>query len=196
MKIDELEFDINKIEKITWKEMMAEWDKKHPVAHWVDETLFHGKSLFHYAPHHTLTHPWILIQDMYYWIEQAYWRVTKGWDYTATWSIDYYLAGQIPQLVRYLKNQKHKGISFDYLDDNAKGHGFDATEKEWDKASKNFDDTLELIAQGFDAYITIDKEMLWNDPKNKTRTKRYKEMKSKFDKGMELFVKYFHTLGD
>ena len=176
---------------------MGDWDKKHPIAHWVDDILFNGNSLGHMAPHHTLTHPWLIVQDIYYWIEQAWWRVTKGWDYSATWSIDYYLAEQIPQLVRFLKNQKHKGISFDYLNKNAKKNKYgEATEAEWDKASKNFDETLELIAQGFDAYITIDKEMLWNDPEDKARTKRYKEMKSKFDNGMKLFVKYFHTLGD
>jgi hypothetical protein len=182
----------------TSEEMFDAWHeefkKEDPIGYWIDNILFNGKSLGHYAPHYSLTHPWVLIKDGFYALQQAWERVIKGWDYTACWAVDHYLAKQIPQILRSLNDGRIKGTSWDYFDEDVKGR--EPTEEEWNKASKKFSETLELIAQGFDAYIIIDKEMLWEKDKDPEKVKRYFEMKEKFNKGMELFVKYFHTLGD
>ncbi len=186
--VEEMFFDIER-----------EWKNKHPIAYWVDHTLFKGKGLCNYAPHHTLTHPWIVIKDAFYQVQQAYERVVKGWDYTAVWSIDTHLAELIPQLVRSLK-ENTVGISMDYFDvspaELEKRENCEFTTEEMKEAEQKFHEVLDIIADGFDAYITIEREMLWNDPDDEKEAFRYQEMKSKFDKGMFYFCKYFHTLND
>ena len=94
-------------------------------------------------------------------------RGLRGYSECDHWSLDNYLNDIIPGLVRDLKTHLH---SFPY----------GMTVPEWEGI-------LEEIASGFEAGNLIDDCF---DPKKE------KELLAKFDRGMELFVKYYRNLWD
>ena len=94
-------------------------------------------------------------------------RGLRGYAERDHWSLDNYLNDVIPGLVRDLKNHLH---SFP----------MGMSVPEWEGI-------LEEIASGFEAGNLVDDCF---DPKEE------KELRAKFDRGMELFVKYYRNLWD
>jgi len=166
-----------------------QWEKEHPLAHWVNRVLFKEKTFFSYAPSYALTHPWKILEDFLREVKWAWQRVFRKWDDRVTWGLDCYLSEIVPQVLDTIRRMNIKGISADYLDEV--GY-FDADENQQEalteKAAERFDLVLKDVADGFRAYSDMDDVS--------PSSEAYAELMEKFQKGMNLFVKYFSSFGD
>jgi len=85
-------------------------------------------------------------------IKYAWQRVTRGWDDTAAFSIDYHLAKLIPELVNRLKTSGVTPISaFDGMEADASGN---YNPEQIAIARARWKKTLEEIVEGFEQYST------------------------------------------
>jgi hypothetical protein len=126
-----------------------------------------------------------------YKIKYAYQRVSRGWDDTAVWSIDWYLSKLIPQLVKRLKDNKigypmemYEGMT--PLDEG----GWTYSKEDDEAAAQKWQGILQTIIDGFEASKRIQEEHLWS------KSPEYAELDAKFEKGFELFHKYYFNLWD
>lgn len=106
-------------------------------------------------------------------------RCKYGFSDEDLWSFDWYLIGIIQQGLARLKKE-------------AIGYPSDLTSKKWDK-------TLDEIIDGFKSAEIITKRSLIEIDKDGClhfNEKGYKEHMKKFNKGMDLFKKYFFSLWD
>jgi hypothetical protein len=177
------------------EEMFDDFDKQfhqeHPIEYWIDNTLFKGNGIGNYAAHHTLLHPWLLVEDGWDQVRWAWERIWKYWDSRVIWSIDWYLSDMIPVWIKELKKVRYgypmtmfEGMT--PTDTNTWSYS-DEDEK---LASKKWDDILDKIILGFESYHRIHNESLWeNHPE-------YKELNENFEIGFDLFRKYFEDLWD
>jgi len=164
-------------------ELMArlnENDKKHPVRGWFDKIFPNG--IAGWRAWYSLSHPWKIIE--YCWQEMvfAWQRVFRGWDDRAVWSIDWYLAKLIPQLIRELSKQGH-GLPGDLFPNDTFGEG--ATPEEEEEALRKWHEILEKIAIGFDVYHEHEHEVFYKD-----------EFKKPFEEAFDLFRKWFGAFWD
>lgn len=170
-----------------WREEQKTKDEKKNLRNWLNKKFPNG--IAGWGAYYTLTHPWLILE---YWknhIKWAWQRVFRGWDDRAVWSIDYYFANTLPQMIRMLKEKKI-GIPVQMFDEEpyevenkCLGYNNDdmaIAEAKWDKI-------LDEIADGFEAYKNID------DVPFLEREKAYKEF---FDGPFELFKKYYVNLWD
>jgi hypothetical protein len=175
------------------------------IANFIDDKIFKEKSLADYRPSYALSHPHKIMEYVYDEVKKAIQRVQKGWDYTATWGIDTYLARMIPEILDSLKEKLDNphalvGIPMEFFDvewkELEKRGRYKFTKEEEENAKNNFRQAIMDISSGFRAYMVIIDEDLYDSKTDKQIREKYHLMKKTFDNGMELFVKYFHTLGD
>lgn len=105
--------------------------------------------------------------NIYRFLKYSYQRLTRGFDDTATWNIDYHLATQIPAMIKVMKSRKI-------------GYPEGLSEIEWANI-------LENICIGFDAYAELDD--VYDIETIKLETE-------KFEEGFVLFHKYYSYLWD
>ena len=134
----------------------------------------------------------MFIRDWYYEVKYFIQRGQRGYSDRDTWDFDSYLCEIIPPAIRYLSKNK-SGCPGDL----------------WDKEAKNNEchkwfEILEEIAQGFEAadqikslsryckWLKTDKEVYDHE----LEMEKDKQLAVKFERGMELFAKYFLNLWD
>jgi hypothetical protein len=137
-----------------------------------------------------ITKPWEFPKSCYRHAKWAWQRVFRGWDDRVTWSLDSYLSEMIPQWLEHLKATS-SGVPMDFYEEKDwTNPSSEITETEMELAVKKFNSTLDEMSEGFLAYKRIQEESLW------TNNPEYEGLNNKFNKGMELFVKYFSDLWD
>lgn len=166
-------------------EMIDAWKSRLPWYEKIIDKMFNG-NLANYRPWYSITHPWVIIR---YWrseVEWAWQRVFRGWDDRVVWSIDYYLATNIPSWMRALKNSAGTPVDmfaeFDY-DEN-----YNYSKEDTAKAEQKWNSILEQVASGFESYIELQnyyKEDVYQ-----------KELISKYETGFDLFRKHFGNFWD
>jgi hypothetical protein len=167
----------------TLEELEEDWKKSH---NFLDDLFPSG--IAGYRPLYTLTHPWIIPSYIFREIKWAWQRTFRGWDDKLVWSIDFYLATNIPQWLRELKKDKH-GIPSMLLEDSDWDESkFNYMPGAFEKKVAVYDDILDQIILGFESYIKIE-ELRWDDPERKV-------LEEKYNIGFDLFRKYFSTLWD
>lgn len=145
------------------------------------------KGIFGWNYKYLLTHPWKIIPEITRHIKYAWQRVFRGWDDTVPWSVDFYLAEEIPLWLDVLKKNKHGVPMMMFHDDDFDENDNWSTKRGIDELRrKEYEDILTEIQEGFYAYIRKCNYEKTNE----------EEDKKKFDRGMELFVKYFETFWD
>jgi hypothetical protein len=156
--------------------------RKIPFYAWLNNKF--PKGYAGYSAWFILTHPWEILR---YWKREtkyAYQRAFRGWDDTAIWGIDIYLSVIIPKMVRELKKLDGRGLPqavFDGLPyENENTYSY--SEENEKIASERWNNILEEIAQGFEAY---DEVYDLND-----------EAIEKFERAFDLFRLHFGSLGD
>ena len=60
--------------------------------------------VYPFSTRYYLTHPWKWVQDFYCNCKAAWHRATRGFAYIDVWNMDTYLAGIVPEMLRYLAN--------------------------------------------------------------------------------------------
>jgi hypothetical protein len=144
---------------INWEK---EFQKKHPILYKID-LLFKNKSIADYRASYSLSHPWIIIEYVFRQVKYAYQRVVRGWDDRAIWSIDYYLAKLIPELLKALKKSM-PGIPLMAFSDEALKRSDNPTGKDVDAAQKKYFQVIDEIIAGFENYynqdVSLDKDEL------------------------------------
>jgi len=135
--------------------------------------------MFGYNWKYLIAHPWKIAGYCWAEIRFAWQRVFRGWDDRAVWSIDYYLAKLIPELVLELKENKI-GYPARLLPDDI---GDDWSEEQSKKAKEKWDSVLDEIAEGFQYYS--DSICDWGDQK---------EIDEKLKASMDLLAEYFGAL--
>ena len=141
------------------------------------------------------------IDDWKFEIEWAWQRVFRGYDDRMIWDLHFYLSEYLPKIIRKLAK-------------NAYGYpaSINKKDKKEFKNIKDWKNTLEKIAKGFDAAGKIDrdefmkkiklkkprKDMFGEDSyiDYKVDKKYYKQLTKEFNVGIELFKKYFFNLWD
>lgn len=147
-----------------------------------------GFTLFGYNWKYLIFHPWVIVKEIFYEIKYAWQRVFRGWDDRAIWSIDYYLAELIPQLVLRLKEVTH-GVPFAmFEEDDWDEEEFSYKDGRMEIASKRWDKVLEEIADGFIYY----KENIYDS----FGLEEVEEVQEKLNKSMNLLKEHYMSLWD
>lgn len=150
-----------------------------------DKIFPHG--IFDMRASYILLRPWEIAEEIWHRIKWAWQRVYKGWDNRVVWSIDAHLARMIPIWIRKLKEDKCgvPMMMFQESDCNSEDN-WSISEEVTNKRNEEYNAILDEIAEGFEAYL---ERGSWSDEENELLTQ-------KFNRGMELFVKYFETFWD
>lgn len=123
-------------------------------------------------------------------IIHAYQRLFRGWDDSAIWSIDYYLAEMMPIWLEELK-KKSKGAPTLYLPQDKLME--DMTDDDTDAAQKRWFEDIDIIIRGFIAYKKMeDIDFEWKDIDD-LHVKQDK-MHIEFVAGMKKLTDVFGTL--
>lgn len=173
--------------KEMFEDIDREFKEEHPIEYWIDNSLFKGKGLFSYAPHHVIEHPWILVKDVSRQIKWAWQRVFRGWDDRIIWSIDFYLDEKIPVWMEQLKKQKH-GVPSCLFESEDWDELNGVSDEKYAIAEAKFDSILDQIAEGFKAHREME-EFHQNEPE-------YKELEKKFDNAFSLLHTHWSSLWD
>ena len=140
-----------------------------------------------------LFHPWIIIEESVHQIKWAWQRLFRGWDDRVAYGIDWYIAKNMPA---WIERMKEYGNSYP----------FDLTYEEWhgilDEMSVGFDAGYQLLNEDFPAWKEL-WDSCWEggDVPNPDEfwpklSEQKEEATKKFDRGMELFVKWFWNMWD
>jgi hypothetical protein len=170
------------------KDIEIEKNKKN-LRNWLNNKF--PKGWGDYSPYYTLFHPWVVFSYWYRNIRWAWQRVFRGWDDRISWSVDYYLAKNLPLWIKQLKEDGH-GIPTVMWEDSDfdKNNNYATTPESDKKAEEKWDNILDQIILGFETYQQMQDEVIWeNNPK-------YFEMNKKFENGFDLLKKYFGNLWD
>jgi hypothetical protein len=188
-------FDVNKV-TTTWnyEEEMAKIEAdlaKKNFRNWFDKHF--DFCHFPYRPSYLITHPWVWIDNAWDEVRYAWQRVFRGWDDTVCWSIDGYLADMIPQWMRRMQKVAHGWTMDLYTDEEIEiiSNGGQVSEEREKALFQEWKNILEEIAVGFEAYRETDENeytSIWY--------KGQEERLAKFEKGFDLFRKYFRNLWD
>jgi hypothetical protein len=171
----------------TFDRWEMEWKKEHPFQYFLDEKVLHNKTISGHRGSYALTHPWIIIEDIYHEVRYAFQRAFRGWDDRVIWSIDYYLADILPVWLMELKKKK-QGIPSVFFTEEELSSSEGLTDDAMARAGKEYDDVLDKMALGFKSY---------NDKENCDYNSEEEKMHIKnFEEGFDLFRKYFDTLWD
>jgi hypothetical protein len=156
------------------------------LRNWLDDKFPNG--IAEYRAYYTLTHPWIIIG---YWkrqIKYAWQRAFRGWDDTALWGIDSYLAKIILQLVRKLK-EDNIGIPVSMFEGLPCDENYPFSEESVKIAKQRWIEVQDKIIEGFESYLKLDFYPETISPKEE-------EYKRKFEEGFDLFREHFSILGE
>lgn len=163
--------------------------------------------------HHWLVNP----STVYYKFVYAYQRLTRGWDDRAVWSIDWWLDGMMPAMLRQLKRDKH-GTPMDMFEpEDFEEDGYTITDEGHVRADARWDAIMDKMIAAFEASRRIHgvyegelgdyplrrpdstSEEDWEKVKN-TRHEDIKRLTQRdaviFQEGMALFVTHYHSLWD
>jgi hypothetical protein len=142
-----------------------------------------------------ILHPWNFIKSCGRIIKWAWQRVFRGYDNRIIWSIDGYLSKMIPVWVMELKNNNIGFPMTMYNDENLDAnHNYEASEDATKRASDKWDNILDQIADGFNAYVKIEDEYLY--PNKPGFENRYNELNTKYENGFKLLKEHFSDLWD
>jgi hypothetical protein len=174
-------------------ELLEKWDVEYKQSwRWklIDRFFYHGFDGYNIS--YLLIHPWKFVNSCCRQCKYAWQRVFRGWDDRVVWSIDNYLAKSIPQWIRALKeNQIGYPMSMhkeeDFID---AGYSLETTEDSDKEAIKKWDNILNQIAEGFEAYTKIDDESLYPGKEG------YEELLEKYEIGFKLLKEHFSDLWD
>jgi hypothetical protein len=114
-----------------------------------------------------IIHPHKLIEAWYYRIKWFIQRGYRGYADCDVWSLEWYLAGWMPEALDRLASIKH-------------GHPFGMTEKGWNTR-------LKIMRDGFSAVREMEGIPL---------TKDYKKLNRRVIKGLRLFAEHYLSLWD
>jgi hypothetical protein len=171
-------------------ELLERWDQKYKQSwRWklIDRFFPHGFDGYNLS--YFVTHPWQIFKSCYRQCKYA-WQRVFSFDERIVWSIDNYLAEGIPQWVRKLK-QNHIGYPVsmyneeDFIDEN-----YHTTEESDKRAVEKWNNILDQIAEGFEAYTKIDDESLYPGKLG------YEELFEKYENGFKLLKEHFSDLWD
>lgn len=145
------------------------------------------KGLHGYNLGYTLTHPFEIIRCSLKDIKYAWQRVTKGWDYSQTWSIDYNYSKILGELILEFK-QVNNAIPFSIIDQVCENYQFgdDINKNKEDEARKLWDNVLQEMADGFLFYYNYKYDTFEN--------KNFEILNKKISRSLELFSKHFQDL--
>jgi hypothetical protein len=158
--------------------------RKNYKPNFLDKWFPHG--IVGYRPIHSLTHPWLILENIIDEIKYAWQRIFRGWDDKVIWSISSYLGEMIPIWVKKLQKESI-GIPMDFYD-----------EEDWNKETSEFKDgaderalikyhlVLNQIITGFESYLKME-EVEYN-------SFEYKQLQEMYQTGFMQFQKYFDTL--
>lgn len=110
-------------------------------------------------------------------IKWAWQRVFRGYDDRWHWDLHYELSRVIAENLRWLQKNNH-GCPNEFFDMTAK-----------DNECHKWSEILGKMAQGFEAIRKINEDMLFEGDE-------YEKLMEQYNKGMELFVKYYRCLWD
>ena len=162
--------------------------KNHPIRTWFD-SLFPDGGLLGYAPHYSLTHPFVLLSDSLYQIKWAWQRVFRGWDDRVIWSINFHLAEVLPQWLEKLKKYKHGIPGQMFTEEDYKKDGYTLKNKAMEKREKEYDAILDKIILGFNSYTKMDELVEY-------KSEEYFKLEKQFNEGFELLIEWFSSLWD
>jgi len=135
-----------------------------------------------------LKNPLCLIEDAFYQIKWAWQRVFRGWDDRVVWSIDQHLSEKIPVWLDVLKKTK-SGLPATMFDEDAfQPPDYSASKESWARAEEKWNKTLDIISEGFQAYIKIMNEV--------PQGQELIDLEEKFQIGFDLFKDCFRDLWD
>lgn len=187
-------FDVNKVKSFgTINEMLAqgekEWEARHPFYNWFDNVFYNSKIKlpFRGAPHRIFSDFLGVILDWKNELGWAYQRLFRGWDDRASWSVDLWLNGMMPDILKQLKKNKYgtpimfyEGLKYDVN----YGYGEEA-----DKiACEKWNSELDKMILAFETSRNID-TCLYS-------LEEEKELQQTIDEGMQSFIKYYRCLWD
>jgi hypothetical protein len=123
-------------------------------------------------------------------IKWAYQRATRGWSEKDSWNINGHIAEILPPMLRSIA-KNHAGCPVEF----------------WDKEKLNDEchrwaETLEEIAQGFEAYTALQHMSYFefvkeeDGYKHEINKEKLKLLTAKYDRGMLLFSQYYMNLWD
>lgn len=143
------------------------------------------KGLFGWRTSYILLRPHKLAIEIWLRIKWAYQRVFRGWDDRVIWSVDWWMADIMPEVLATLMVKKH-GTPFMAFDGEPDEKG-EYTDKQMNDAKEKYDNEIRKMIRGFQAAHLIHEGVTAEEEKILTRT---------FEIGMKSFVKYFFTLWD
>lgn len=166
-----------------FEDMDSNFKNNHPIQYWFDEHFDWIK--LGYAPHYSVTHPFVLLEDLFRNIKYAYQRVRFGYDERVHWSINYWLNPIMIKELNVLKNKK-QGIPAKFFKSQ------EATENEdFEEAQKLWFDELDKMILGFESAQKLsDLDYDWKN------TDVEKELLNNFDVGMNSFKQNYFSLWD
>jgi hypothetical protein len=129
-------------------------------------------------------------------------RGLNGWSERDCWSIDWHLDRKLPEMLRWLKENKH-GVPNEFvvaaveerggIHNHEYGSGY--TDKDVDRGAELYNAMLDRIIAGFDAHRLME-ENDWDWKNIKELRRKEDECRAIFEEGMKLFVKYYDTFWD
>ena len=146
------------------------------------------KGIARYRAYYALTHPWKIILYYYLIIKWAWQRVFRGWDDRVVWSIDFYLARNLPNWLSVLKDNKIGTPVILFTNDDYDNDDYTILDDRCELRHREWQDILGQMIDGFNAYIEMD-EVQYDSPE-------YTIAQNKFENGFNLFRKYFSNLWD
>jgi hypothetical protein len=148
-----------------------------------DDTPDPWRTRVYWSVRRTFKSIWDFPSDTYYRIKYAHQRLTRGWDDRVVWSVDWWLNGIMPDILRQLKENQH-GIPMEiFLPEECDEWG-NPKEGMDELASARWDAILDKMIAGFEASARI----CGHDQRDGD--------KAIFEEGMALFVKHYHSLWD
>lgn len=183
-KLDDLNEELDE----TFSRWDKEFKKENPIAYWVDNTLFKGEGFLGYAPHYSLTNPFVLLRDIKDQLKWAYQRVVRNWDDRVCWSVDYWLDSIMPDILLRLKNTK-QGTPIQFYEGLPHDENYNYGDEGDKIAQERWSEELNKMIAGFMCSKKI------SDWEYETDEER-ELLERVFDNGMKSFVENYSSLWD
>ena len=177
-------------EKYTLEDLEKDFLEKNKNYKWKIFDKWFPKGIADLRAFYAISHPWKIVE---YWIDQfqyAWDRVFVGYDKRVSWSIDFYLAENLPLWLKKLKEKK-QGVSLRMFEESDwDKEKYEYPDEAYQKAKIKFDNILDQMIDGFRAYTVMSDISIWKDDPG------YAELNDKFNIAMRLFVENFSELYD
>lgn len=146
------------------------------------------EGLFGYNWRYLLTHPWIIIREIYYTTKWFVQRGRRGFSDRDNWSIDGYLSDWMPKALRNLKSEHGFPVQV-YCEMFPNGDWTQMNEVHSALAHARWHENLEIMAQGFEARVKI------NDYEYKGADE-LTVLQDQLNEGLRLFSHFYLNLWD